>query len=57
MGHTLKVDRLLIRTAAGQAGIGNNDGQIVRQCTRQEPGPSRITGHAVVTDTNPHRSR
>ena len=28
MGHTVKVDRLLIRTAAGQAGIGNNDGHI-----------------------------
>ena len=28
MGHTAQVDRLLIRTAAGQAGIGNNDGQI-----------------------------
>ena len=30
MGHTIKVDRLLIRTAAGQAGIGNNDGHITR---------------------------
>jgi len=30
MGHTVKVDRLVIRTAAGQAGIGNNDGHIVR---------------------------
>ena len=28
MGHTVEVDRLLIRTAAGQAGIGNNDGRI-----------------------------
>jgi hypothetical protein len=28
MSHTLEVDRLLIRTAAGQAGIGDNDGHI-----------------------------
>ena len=28
MSHTIKVDRLLIRTAAGQAGIGNNNGHI-----------------------------
>ena len=28
MSHTARVDRLLIRTAAGQAGIGDNDGHI-----------------------------
>jgi hypothetical protein len=30
MGHTAQVDRLLIRTAAGQAGIGDHGGQITR---------------------------
>jgi hypothetical protein len=57
MGHTVRVDRLLIRTAAGRAGVGNGDGHIVSKCTRPLAGPSRIWGHAIVTDTNPRRSR
>jgi hypothetical protein len=57
MSHTIKVDRLLIRTAAGQAGIGNNDGHIVGSAPTVTDRASPIRGHAVVTDTNPHRSR
>ena len=57
MGHTIKVDRLLIRTAAGQAGIGNNDGHIAGSASTVNGRASPIRGHAVVTDTNPHRSR
>jgi hypothetical protein len=45
MGHTAQVDRLLIRTAAGQAGIGNNGGQITAQCTRQRRGKSAKGSH------------
>ena len=56
MSHTVKVDRLLIRTAAGQAGIGNNDGHIAAKCTDRHRRASPIRGHAVVTDTNPRRS-
>ena len=55
MGHTVKVDRLLIRTAAGQAGIGNNDGHIAGKCTHHIGKASPVRGHAVVTDTNPPR--
>ena len=54
-GSHRQVDRLLIRTAAGQAGIGNDDGHIAGSA----PEPVRaspIKGHAVVTDTNPRRS-
>ena len=36
MGHTSQVDRLLIRTAADQAGIGNNDGHIGRSAPANE---------------------
>jgi hypothetical protein len=57
MGHTAQVDRLLIRTAAGQAGIGDNDGQITRSAPTETGQANPIRGHAVVTDTNPHRSR
>ena len=57
MGHTLEVDRLLIRTAAGRAGIGDNDGHIGRSAPANERRASPIRGHAVVTDTNPRRSR
>jgi hypothetical protein len=57
MGHTVKVDRLLIRTAAGQAGIGNDDGHIARRAPTVTGGTSPIRGHAVVTDTKPRRSR
>jgi hypothetical protein len=57
MGHTAQVDRLLIRTAADQAGIGNGDGHIVCKCTHPRAGPSRIWGHTIVTDTNSRRSR
>jgi hypothetical protein len=56
MGHTAQVDRLLIRTAAVQAGIGNNGGHITAQCTaKDEANP--LKGHTVITDTNPRRSR
>ena len=41
MSHTVEVDRLLIRTAAGQAGIGNNDGHIAAKCiNRRRPSKS-----------------
>ena len=54
-GSHREVDRLLIRTAAGQAGIGNNDGRIT--CSAPAPsGASPIRGHTVITDTNPRRS-
>jgi hypothetical protein len=52
MGHTVKVDRLLIRTAAGQAGIGNDDGHIARSAHTVAGRTSPIKSHAVVTDTN-----
>jgi len=56
MGHTVKVDRLLIRTAADQAGIGNDGGHIARSApATSEANP--IKGHTVITDTNPRRSR
>ena len=57
MGHTVKVDRLLIRTAAGQAGIGNDDGHIARSAPTVTGRTSPIKSHDVVTDTNPRRSR
>jgi hypothetical protein len=50
------VDRLLIRTAAGQAGIGDDDGHIAAKCTRRHGRAGPIKGHTVVTDTKPHRS-
>jgi hypothetical protein len=54
-GSHRQVDRLLIRTAAGQAGIGNNDGHITRSApATSEANP--IKGHTVITDTNPRRS-
>jgi hypothetical protein len=46
------VDRLLIRTAAGQAGIGNNDGQIAGSAPTVTGRANPIRGHTVVTDTN-----
>ena len=52
MGHTIKVDRLLIRTAAGQAGIGNNDGHITGSAPTINGQANPIRGHAVITDTN-----
>ena len=65
-GHTIKVDRLLIRTAAGQAGIGDNDGHITcnaptgkspkesRRSHRHQPSPipSDRPGH-----THSHQTR
>jgi hypothetical protein len=56
-GSHRQVDRLLIRTAAGQAGIGNNDGHITCNAPTVTGGPSPIEGHAAVTDTNLRRSR
>jgi hypothetical protein len=57
MGHTSQVDRLLIRTAAGQASIGNNDGHITGSAPTVTGRANPIRGHVVVTDTNPRRSR
>jgi hypothetical protein len=57
MGHTVKVDRLLIRTAADQAGIGDNDGQITGSAPTVTGRTNPERGHAIVTDTNPRRSR
>jgi hypothetical protein len=51
-GSHRKVDRLLIRTAAGQAGIGNNGGQITRSALTVTGQANPIKGHTVVTDTN-----
>ena len=57
MSHTpTGVDRLLIRTAADQAGIGNDDGHIGSSAPHQTARASTERGHAVVTDTNPDRS-
>ena len=56
-GSHRKVDRLLIRTAADQAGIGNNDGHIARSAPTVTGRTSPIRSHAVVTDTNPRRPR
>jgi hypothetical protein len=39
------------------AGIGDNDGHIARSAPAITGRTSPIRGHAVVTDTNPHRSR
>ncbi len=41
MGHTAEVDRFLIRTAAGQAGIGDHGGQIARNAPALGPGQVR----------------
>ena len=65
MGHTVKVDRLLIRTAAGQAGIVTDGGHIAWQCThrhrqdksdkesrrrhRHQPSPISTTGSSILT--------
>ena len=49
MGHTAQVDRLLIRTAAGQAGIGDNDGHI----TRSAPTQSGQANPIMVTPSSP----
>jgi len=57
MGHTAEVDRFLIRTAAGQAGIADHGGQITRNAPALGPGVSPIKGHTVVTDTKPSRSQ
>lgn len=54
--HPHRVDRLLIKTAAGQTGIGDNDGQIRGNAPGAEAGAELETGHVVVTDTNPDRS-
>ena len=51
-----QVDRLLIKTAAGQAGIGNNDGHITSSASPVTGRANPQMGHAVVTDTNPRRS-
>jgi hypothetical protein len=50
------VDRLLIKTAAGQTGIGDNDGQIRGNAPGAEAGAELEMGHVVVADTNPDRS-
>jgi hypothetical protein len=55
-GSHRKVDRLLIRTAADQAGIGNDDGHIASSAPVRN-GASAIKGHVVVTDTNLRRPR
>ena len=58
MGHTAQMDRLLInQDSSSQAGIGDNDGHITRSALTQSGQANPIMGHAVVTDTNPHRSR
>lgn len=54
--HPARVDRLLIRTAAGQAGIGDHDGHIGRSAPHLTARASAIWGHTVATDTNPDRS-
>ena len=57
MGHTRWADRLLIRTAAARASIGDNGGHIRGSAllpSRQKA--SLEMGHAVVTDTNHGRS-
>ncbi len=41
---------------SSQAGIGNHDGQIRSKCITPQAGASPITGHTVITDTNPDRS-
>ncbi len=51
-----KVDKPLIRTAAGHAGIGNNDGHIAGSAPTVTGRVNPIRGHAVVTDTNPRQS-
>ena len=51
-GSHRQVDRLLIRTAAGQAGIGNTDGRITAMHPIVTGGASPKRGHAVVTDTS-----
>lgn len=57
MGHTPSgVDRLLIRTAAGQAGIGNNGRHIGSSALRLTAKASSEKGRTAVTDTNPDRS-
>ncbi len=57
MGHTRNGwNRLLIRTAAGQAGIGNNDGHIASSAPHLTARASSVKGRTVVTDTNPDRS-
>ena len=54
--HPRRVDRLLIKTAAGHAGIGDNDGQIRGNAPGHEAEAELEMGHVVVTDTNPDRS-
>ena len=54
--HPARVDRLLIRTAAGQAGIGDHDGHIGRSAPHLTARASAISGHTVATNTNPDRS-
>ena len=50
------MDRLLIKTAAGQAGIGDNDGQIRGNARGRWAEAELEMSHVVVTDTNPDRS-
>jgi hypothetical protein len=54
-GSHREVDRLLIRTAAGQAGIGDNSGHITRSA-HAEAEANPLKGHTDITDTNPRRS-
>jgi hypothetical protein len=73
MGHTVKVDRLLIRTAADQAGIGDNDGHITgsaptvhrqdksgkgsRRRHPHQPSPTESTGSSTLTIRKPTNAR